>query len=149
MKDIEKLYDQWEKINDKFLDACKEELKECAKELEELGVLEEGIRGFDPDDLENYEENGYESERDFIWQCGVLYTDTDGITYIGLDFQLTPDGEIVFTHYIPITGDGQAEPEDLEEGYDYYSIDYANKARITYELLCDVKSKIERLKESK
>ena len=145
MKDINKLYDQWHEIDNNLVDACKEELKKCAKELEELGVLEEGIRGFNPDDFNN-DEDDYD---EYIHEIGLQYTDTDGITYIGLDFQLTPDGEIVFTHYIPITGDGQAEPEDLEEGYDYYSIDYANKARITYELLCDVKSKIERLKESK
>ena len=145
MKDIDKLYNQWRGIDDNLVETCKEELKDCAKELEKCGVLEEGILGFVPEDIENYEENGYNDENEFIWQCGVRYTDTDGLGYIGLDFQLTPDGEIVYTYYIPITGHGQAYPEDLEEGFDYFSTDL-NRADILYDRLWEVKRKIERLK---
>ncbi len=150
MKNIDELYNQWKKINSNLIEVCKDELKECAKELERLGVLEEGIRGFDPESFNNNEENEEEYSLDeYLNECGVQYTDTDGFTYRGLDFKITSYGEIVFICYVKITGDGYADPEDLEEGYDYYSIDYANNAGITYDLLCEIKRKIERLKESK
>lgn len=95
MKNIDELYNQWKKINSNLIEVCKDELKECAKELERLGVLEEGIRGFDPESFNNNEENEEEYSLDeYLNECGVQYTDTDGFTYRGLDFKITSYGEI-------------------------------------------------------
>lgn len=143
MKEIHEMALECRTLNRDLRVICQRELKKCAKELEILGMINESLGDYYPDEFED----DYTFD-EYVNKYGIRYVNTDGCVCMGLDYKLNSDGLIVFTKYVCMAGKRDAKIADMKEDNDYYMI-YANDACLAYDLLCEIHKKIDRFKDSK